>query len=78
MDMSTKSAVSIAEYLRTSFEDLDWEYVDEYSAWGIPHIWLVDPAQRRLQVYSAGTLSEVSTLEIPEYDARLTSAQIFG
>jgi Uma2 family endonuclease len=28
MDMSTKSAVSIEEYLRTSFEDLDREYVD--------------------------------------------------
>jgi Uma2 family endonuclease len=28
MDMSTKSAVSIDEYLRTSYEDLDREYVD--------------------------------------------------
>src|SRR5262245_30772461 len=26
--MSTKSAISIEEYLRTSFEDLDREYVD--------------------------------------------------
>ena len=28
MDMSTKTAVSIEEYLRTSYEDLDREYVD--------------------------------------------------
>src|SRR5260370_41971633 len=28
MDMSAKSAVSMDEYLRTSFEDLDREYVD--------------------------------------------------
>jgi Uma2 family endonuclease len=28
MDMSTKTAISIEEYLRTSFEDLDREYVD--------------------------------------------------
>ena len=28
MDMSTKTAIPIEEYLRTSFEDLDREYVD--------------------------------------------------
>jgi Uma2 family endonuclease len=167
--MSTKSAVSIEEYLRTSFEDLDREYVDgeiverslpdelhsetmwrlsgliwdlsktcpfhgrpdlrsrvsatriripdvaiyagaepnamvpteppllaieilspddrhleimqkfeEYQAWGVQPVWLVDPHRRRLQVYGSGTLSEVSVLEIPEYDVRFTAADIFG
>jgi Uma2 family endonuclease len=169
MDMSTKAAVSIEEYLRTSFEDLDREYVDgeiverslpdelhsetqwrlsgliwdlsktrpfhgrpdlrsrvsarriripdvaiyagakpnamvpteppfvaieilspddrhsevmqkfeEYEAWGVRHVWLVDPHRRRLQVYGSGTLSEVAVLEIPEYDVRFTAADIFG
>jgi Uma2 family endonuclease len=167
--MSTKSAVSIEEYLRTSFEGLDREYVDgeivertlpdqlhsrtqfrlagliwdlaktypfhgrpelrsrvgvtriripdisiyageepiervpsapplvaieilspddrysavmqkleEYKAWGVRHIWLVDPASRKLQVYADGTLSEVSVLTIHEYDVQLTGAEIFG
>jgi Uma2 family endonuclease len=167
--MSTKSAISMEEYLRTSFEDLDREYVDgeiverslpdrlhsrtqyrlaglvwdlaktlplygqtelrsrvaatrvripdvsvyageeptervptqpplvaieilspddrhsevmqkleEYRAWGVRHIWLVDPERRRLQVYNSGALSEVPALEISEYDVRLTAAGIFG
>jgi Uma2 family endonuclease len=168
MNMSTKTAISIEEYLRTSFEDLDREFVDgevverslpdrlhsrtqfrlagllfkageahplygqtemrsrvaatrvripdvsvyageeptervptqpplvaieilspddrhlavmqkleEYRAWGVRHIWLVDPERRRLQVYGSGSLSEVPALEIPEYDVRLTAADIF-
>src|SRR5882724_2422932 len=167
--MSTKSAVSIEDYLRTSFEGLDREYVDgeivertlpdnlhsetqwrlsgliwdlskklpfhgrtelrsrvaatrvripdvsiyagrnptdrypsepplvaieilsqddrppkvmqklkEYSDWGVPHIWLVDPESRTLHVYTEGTLSTVSALAIAEFDVQLTGAEIFG
>jgi Uma2 family endonuclease len=166
--MSTKSAVSIEDYLRTSFEGLDREYVDgeivertlpdffhsttqwrlsgliwelsktlpfhgctelrlrvaasrvripdvaiytekpterfpakpplvaveilspddrysnlmqkfeEYSAWGVRHIWLVDPESRKLKVYADGSLSEVSALTIPEFNLQLTASQIFG
>src|SRR5712691_10073385 len=169
MDMSTKSAVSIEDYLRTSFEGLDREYVDgeivertlpdelhsetqwrlsgliwdlsktlpffgrtelrsrvaasrvripdvsiyagqkptervptkpplvaieilspddrysklmqkfeEYNAWGVRHIWLVDPESRKLKVYADGTLSEVTALTIPEFDVQFTAAEIFG
>lgn len=168
--MSTRSAVSIEEYLRTSFEDLDREYVDgeiveralpdqlhsetqnnlilivgelaktrplygrpelrsrvastrvripdvsiyagpkptekvptqqrplaaieilspedrhadlmqkfeEYRAWGVPHIWLVDPQKRRLHTYLNGSLHETAEFLIPEYDVRITPAEIFG
>ena len=51
---------------------------EEYQAWGIGHVWLVDPHRRKLQVYSSGTLSEVAVLEISEYDVRFTAADIFG
>jgi Uma2 family endonuclease len=169
MDMSTKSAVSLENYLRTSFEGLDREYVDgeivertlpnfihgktqwrlsgliwelsktlpfhgctevrsrvhptrvripdvaiyagaeptesvptqpplvaieilspddryselmqkfeEYNAWGVRHIWLVDPESRKLKVYADGALSEVSALTIPEFDVQFTAAEIFG
>jgi Uma2 family endonuclease len=50
----------------------------EYSAWGVPHIWLVDPERRTLHVYSDGTLGAVPALTIPEFDVQLTGADIFG
>ena len=167
--MSTKSAVSLEEYLRTSFEGLDREYVDgeivertlpnklhskiqfrligliwvlaqtrplhgqtelrsqvgatrvqlpyisvyageepegqvpsqpplvaieilspddryadlmqkfeEYKIWRVPYIWLVDPERRKLHAYTDGSLNEITTLEIPEYNVRITAAEIFG
>ena len=167
--MSTKSAVSIEEYLRTSFEGLDREYVDgeiveralpdqlhsetqwrldgiiwdlaktrpfhgrpelrsrvaskrvripdvsiyagskptervpsepplvaieilspddryadlmqkleEYSAWGVPYVCLANPQRRKLHAYAQGSLTEIAALEIPEYDVRITAAEIFG
>ena len=51
---------------------------EEYSDWGVQHIWLVDPNRRKLEMYHAGTLSEVAVLEIPEYDVRFTALDIFG
>ena len=51
---------------------------EEYKDWGVQHVWLVDPHRRKLQVYGSGTLSEVSVLEIPEYDVRFTAADVFG
>jgi len=52
--------------------------LEEYSTWGVRHIWLVDPERRRLHVYADGTLSEVTALTIPEFAVQLTAAQIFG
>jgi Uma2 family endonuclease len=52
--------------------------LEEYRAWGVRHIWLIDPERRKLHVYNSGTLCEVSTLEIFEYDVRFTASQIFG
>src|SRR5262245_27723660 len=51
---------------------------EEYSAWGVRHIWLVDPESRKLHIFTDGTLSEVSALPIPDFAVQLTAAQIFG
>ena len=51
---------------------------EEYRAWGVPHIWLVDPRQRRLHTYENGSLHEIADLLIPEFDVRITAAEIFG
>jgi len=168
MDMSAKSAVSMDEYLRTSFEDLDREYVDgeivertlptnlhskaqfrlaaifdalantrplygrvelrsrvsatrvripdvsiyayveptdpvpatppfiaieilspddkqraliaklqEYRNWGASHTWLVDPQNRKLQIYENEALREVAAFDVPELDIHISAESIF-
>jgi Uma2 family endonuclease len=54
------------------------EKLDDYNRWGVRFMWLVVPPLQKLFVYSAGTLSEVPAFEIPEFDVRITSADIFG
>ena len=48
----------------------------EYRAWGVSHVWLVDPHSRRLYTCDA-ELFEVSTLRIPELNIEVTPADIF-
>jgi Uma2 family endonuclease len=54
------------------------EKFDDYSNFGVRYIWLADPERRTLHAYTAGSLKLVAALEIPEYDARITPAEIFG
>jgi len=54
------------------------EKFEEYECWGVPHIWLADPARRCLQKYAHGSLTKVAALEIPEFNVRITAAEIFG
>src|SRR5580704_4406530 len=41
------------------------EKLEEYRAWGVPHVWLVDPYAKRFYTCDEG-LTEVGTLRIPE------------
>jgi Uma2 family endonuclease len=50
--------------------------LEDYLAWGIPHIWLVDPGLRRLHVYSDGGLKAVEAFELPEFGVRIPSGDI--
>jgi Uma2 family endonuclease len=52
------------------------EKLEEYRAWGVKHVWLVDPNSRRLYTCDAG-LTEVATLRVAEIDAELTPGDIF-
>jgi Uma2 family endonuclease len=49
----------------------------EYRAWGVPHVWLVDPHSRRLYAYEE-KLTEVFFLSVPELEIEITPADIFG
>jgi Uma2 family endonuclease len=50
--------------------------LEEYRAWGVPHVWLPDPRERRLHTCDQG-LSEVATLSIPELGIELGPDQAF-
>ena len=48
----------------------------EYKAWGVSHVWLVDPHSKRMYTCDA-TLVEVPTLKIPELGIEVTPTNIF-
>ncbi|MEO5925874.1 MAG: Uma2 family endonuclease [Bryobacteraceae bacterium] len=50
--------------------------LEEYREWGIPHVWLVDPYERRMYCCEEG-LKEVGTLRAPEIGLEMTPADIF-
>jgi Uma2 family endonuclease len=52
------------------------EKLEEYRAWGVKHVWLVDPHSRRMYTCDAGFI-EVAVLEIPELEIELTPEAIF-
>ena len=50
--------------------------LEEYKAWGVAHVWLVDPHSRRMYIYEAGLL-EAQSLRLSELGVEVTSADIF-
>jgi Uma2 family endonuclease len=52
------------------------EKLEEYKAWGVPHVWLVDPHAKRCYTCDQG-LTEVASLRIPELGLEVLPRQIF-
>ena len=50
--------------------------LEEYRAWGIQHVWLVDPHQRRMYTCDNG-FREVTSLRVPEFELEILPAAIF-
>jgi len=50
--------------------------LDEYRAWGVAHVWLADPYQRRLYTCD-DRLIEVDLLRVPELEIEVRAADIF-
>ncbi len=50
--------------------------MEEYRAWGIKHVWLVDPHQKRMYICDEG-FKEVASLRVPEFDLEILPADIF-
>jgi Uma2 family endonuclease len=52
------------------------EKLEEYCAWGVKHVWLVDPYAKRLYTCDPA-LTEVPTLRISELGLEVTPADLF-
>ena len=52
------------------------EKLEEYKAWSVAHVWLVDPHSRRLYTCEAG-LTETAVLTVPELGADVTAQDVF-
>jgi Uma2 family endonuclease len=54
------------------------EKLEEYRAWGVANIWVVDPLAKRFSVYTELGLQNVSSLALPSYAFQLTPADLFA
>jgi len=50
--------------------------LEEYRAWGVAHVWFVDPISRKLYIYTVG-LSETAAFGLPEYGVEMAAPEIF-
>ena len=50
--------------------------LEEFRAWGVPHVWLVDPGLKRICVYRDGGLTAVEAFELPEFGVRIAAGEI--
>jgi Uma2 family endonuclease len=48
----------------------------DYRSWGVPHIWLADPWQRQLSVYSENGLTAVRSFQLADFDLQITAADM--
>jgi Uma2 family endonuclease len=51
--------------------------LEEYRAWGVAHIWFVEPELKKLYVYERG-LVNVQQLDLPKFDLAITPDQLFS
>jgi len=51
--------------------------LEEYRAWGVAHIWFVEPELKKLYTYERG-LVNVQQLELPQFNLTITAADLFA
>jgi Uma2 family endonuclease len=52
--------------------------LEEYRAWGVANIWVVDPLAKRLSYYTESGFYNVSSLALADYPFELTPAALFS
>jgi hypothetical protein len=51
--------------------------LDQYRAWGVRHVWLIDPWQKNFSVYGEKGLSSVDRFCLTELEVEFTPEDIF-
>jgi len=51
--------------------------LEEYRAWGVQNIWLIEPELKRMHVYDGGSLTAVSGLELAQFGFAVTAEELF-
>jgi Uma2 family endonuclease len=52
--------------------------LEEYRVWGVPNIWVIDPATQRFSSYTELGLQNVSSFSLPNYPFQLSPAELFS
>jgi Uma2 family endonuclease len=52
--------------------------LEEYLAWGVANIWVVDPMTKRFSAYTHLGLQNVSSFSLPDYPFQLTPSDLFS
>jgi len=52
--------------------------LEEYLAWGVANIWVVDPITKRFSLYTHLGLQNVSSFSLPDYPFQLTPSDLFS
>jgi len=50
--------------------------LEEYRLWGVEHVWLIDPEERKLFAYDASGLHPVAALQLPRYESSISLADL--
>jgi Uma2 family endonuclease len=51
--------------------------LEEYRAWGVAHVWFVEPELKKLYTYDRG-LTNVAQFELPRFGLTITPADLFA
>src|SRR5580704_1985075 len=51
--------------------------LEEYRAWGVAHVWLVEPELKKLYIWDGGLIN-VARLELPEFQLTVTPEDLFS
>ena len=49
----------------------------EYHAWGVKHVWLIDPDKRRFQVFDGVGLNSSPALSLAEHGVCILATELF-
>ncbi len=52
--------------------------LEEYRGWGVPNIWVIDPATQRFSIYTELGLQNVSSFSLASYPFQLAPADLFS